>query len=111
MKSYWKRSAEWVITLKGSSRPLRSARVKLTALYVLHTFIILSVFVTLLGYARFQQLRENLSGKLANPAEESLVIRQIWTDLQNTTAILAIYVLLAIAVLSYFSVQLTLKPI
>ena len=94
-----------------SSRPLKSARVKLTALYVLHTFIILAVFMTLLGYARLQHLRENLTGKFANPAEENIVIGNIWTDLQTTTAILAIYVLLAIAVLSYFSVQLTLKPI
>src|SRR3989344_2039917 len=113
MKRYWKRFAEWVTALKDKTpfAPLRSARVKLTALYVFHTFIILSAFIVLLGYARLEHLEQNLSGKFVDSGTERAVIEQTWTDLQTTTAVLAVYVLIAITVLSYFSVQMTLKPI
>jgi signal transduction histidine kinase len=107
-KNSWKRSAEWVTALKD--KPLRGARFRLTALYVLHTFVILSIFVTILGYVRIHYIREDLAGQL-NPASENQVIEALWSDLQRTTTLLLVLVLAAIAILSYFAVELTLRPI
>lgn len=108
MKKFWKRSAAWVIGLKD--KPLRSARFKLTALYVLHAFIILAVFVTVMGYVRLHYLESDIAGSVP-PGQADDLIRRIWTDLQTSTALLSAYVLVAIGILSYFSVQLTLRPI
>ncbi len=108
-KNFSKRSAEWVTALKD--KPLKNARIRLTALYVLHTFIILSIFVALLGYVRARYLHEDLAGQFANHAMEEQVINVLWSDLQRATTILMVFVLIAIAMLSYFAVELTLRPI
>lgn len=109
MKKYWKRFEEWVTVLR--LKPFRNARLKLTALYILNTIVVLGVFLTVLGYFRIQYLRTDLAGKLAPGVDLDTLVQRIYVDLQTTTAILAIFVLLAMGVLSYFLVQVALRPI
>ena len=109
MKKYLKRFAEWVTVLR--LKPFRNARLKLTALYILNTIVVLGVFLTVLGYFRIQYLRTDLSGKLAPGIDLDVLVYKIYTDLQTTTAILAIFVLLAMGILTYFFVQVALRPI
>jgi signal transduction histidine kinase len=109
MKKYWKRFEGWAIALK--LRPFRNARLKLTALYVLNTVVVLTVFLTVLGYFRIRFLRADLAGNLASGVDLETLVHKIYFDLQVSTAVLAVFVLVAMGILSYFFVRLTLKPI
>lgn len=109
MKRYLKRFGELGTALK--LRPFRNARLKLTALYALNTVVVLSVFLTVLGYFRIQFLRADLAGRLAPGVDLEPLVHKIYLDLQISTAMLAILVLVAMAVLSYFFVHITLRPI
>jgi signal transduction histidine kinase len=109
MKKYWKRLEELGTALK--LRPFRNARLKLTALYAMNTIVVLSVFLAILSYVRIWVLRDNLAGKLAPGFDLDTLVRGISLDLQISAAILAGFVLLAICVLSYFFVNITLRPI
>jgi two-component system sensor histidine kinase CiaH len=108
-KSYWRRSAAWVTALKD--KPLRNARARLTGLYVLQTLVVLIVFVTVLGLVRSHYFTKDLRGNFASPAIEETIINQLWSDLQASTIILILFVLIAIGILSYIAVELTLRPI
>jgi len=107
-KNSWRRSAAWVTALRD--KPLKSARFKLTALYVVLTCLILGIFITVLGYVRGSSIDQHLSGRLANPAEEQMILDALWRDMNYTTLWLAFFVLIAIGILSWYSVQLTLRP-
>lgn len=104
-----KRSAAWVTELRD--KPLLGARFKLTGLYAALTLIVLIIFVLSLGVFRNAIISREIQGKLANPLEEQIVVDRITKDLQVTTIILFIFVLIAITFISYHSVQLTLSPI
>ncbi len=108
-KNYWRRSAAWVTALKG--RPLKNARLRLTALYVLHALLILAIFVAVLGVVRSHYITADLHGHFLSPGIEKAVTDKLWNDLQDTTLVLAVFVLFAIGILSYVSVELTLRPI
>jgi signal transduction histidine kinase len=108
-KNYWRRSAAWVTALKD--KPIRNARVRLTGLYVLYTLIILAIFVAVLGILRSHYIDADLHGQFVNSAVEQAAGDKLWSDLQNATMVLIVFVLIAIAILSYVSVELTLRPI
>jgi signal transduction histidine kinase len=109
MTKYWKQFEEWVIALK--LKPFRNARLKLTALYILSTIVVLTVFVTVLGYIRIKTLREDLAGNLADGINLDVIVQKSYLHLQNSTFILALFMLVAMSILSYFFVRIALRPI
>ncbi len=109
MKRYWRRSGGWATASKDS--PLRSARLRFTALYVVHTIVILAMFVAVLSRVRAHYLQANLQGQFRDTAQEQQVIGKLQSDLEEATALLLIVVLLGMAFVSYFAVQLILRPI
>jgi signal transduction histidine kinase len=108
-KNYWRRCVVWVTGLRD--KPFRKARARLTSLYILQTLVILTIFVVVLGLVRWHYIVNDLHGRLADPAMEQVVVDQLWSDLQSSTLGLAVLVLLAIGILSYIFVELTLRPI
>lgn len=109
MRKYWKRFGE--LATVSRLRPFRNTELKLTALYVLNTMVVLVVFLTILGYFRIQYLRSDLAGNLAPGVDSEALVQSIYIDLQTATAVLAVFVLLAMAVLSYVFVKVALRPI
>ncbi|OGY98845.1 MAG: hypothetical protein A2855_01575 [Candidatus Liptonbacteria bacterium RIFCSPHIGHO2_01_FULL_57_28] len=109
MKRYWKPFEAWATALR--LRPFRNARVKLTALHVLNTAIVLGVFLSVLGYLRVRILSVQLSDKLAPGLSPDLVVQDIHNSLQGTAFALAALMLLIMGVLSYIFVRTTLRPI
>lgn len=109
MINFSKRLEAWVI--ESRRRPFRNARLKLTTLYVLNTVIILGVFVAVLGYFRLQYINIDLAGKFAPEIDGEAVIQMLYLDLQQVTALLVALVLVAVGILNYFFVRMTLRPI
>jgi signal transduction histidine kinase len=109
MKNYWKRFAELVIALKR--RPFLSARIKLTALYILNAIIILGVFAAVLGYLQLYHLQTNLAGMFARGVDGEAVVARLYKELQTSTATLVVLALGAIGILSYVFVYITLKSL
>src|SRR5262245_12812810 len=105
MRNYLRQSAAWVTALRD--RPFKSARFQLTALYTLNAFFVLALFIGLLTHLWSIYLHEDLAGQLPNAASARAITNQLFLDLQQSAFLLGFFALMALGVLSYFSVRLT----
>jgi len=83
----------------------------LTVLYILNTFVILGVFVLVLGYFGQRSLQTDLVGEIGPNIDAQAVIQNVYNDLRASTAVLICFVLLAMAILSYFLIRTALRPL
>ena len=109
MKKLWKQLEAWVTDLTQDI--FLWARLKLTILYILISYLIILLFSGALFYTVVQNIRYNLEGNFIDEQTQEILLNNAMDDIEQVMFFATFIILLFVAALSYILAGKTLRPI
>jgi OmpR-family two-component system manganese-sensing sensor histidine kinase len=104
-----KQFGEWVTALEH--KLFKTARLKLTAFYIIMSALILCVFSFILYFSLAKNLREDLAGEVSVSKIQRQAVESTLDNTKNTIVVIDIGILVLVSFAAYVSSGKTLKPI